>query len=71
MVSIFGGILVFAFLISRGGLVVSVLLVTVISSFGTLETRWKQTLVLSVFMAGLSVLLFIYLLGLPLHVWPS
>ncbi|MBI5603380.1 MAG: tripartite tricarboxylate transporter TctB family protein [Deltaproteobacteria bacterium] len=71
MASIFGGILAFAFLISRGGLVLSIILVTILSSFGTHEIRWHQTLFLSTFMAGLSVLLFIYLLGLPLQVWPS
>lgn len=71
MVFIFGGILAFAFLISRGGLVLSILMVTVLSSFGTREVRWRESLILGVFMTGLTVLLFKYFLGLPLQVWPS
>jgi hypothetical protein len=70
MFFIFGGILAFAFLISRFGLILSVLLVTILSAFGTREVRWKESLIMGVFMAGLSALLFIYFLGLPIQVWP-
>jgi putative tricarboxylic transport membrane protein len=70
MFFIFGGILAFAFLISRFGLALSVLVVTVLSAFGTPEVRWKESLIMGVFMAGLSALLFIYFLGLPIQVWP-
>lgn len=71
MFFIFGGILAFAFLISRAGLVGSVLVVTIFSAFATREVRWKESLVLGVFMAAFSALLFIYFLGLPIQVWPS
>lgn len=70
MFFIFGGILAFAFLISRVGLAVSVLIVILLSAFGTREVRWKESLIMGVFMAGLSALLFIYFLGLPIQVWP-
>ncbi|OGP62660.1 MAG: hypothetical protein A2169_06830 [Deltaproteobacteria bacterium RBG_13_47_9] len=71
IVSVLGSILVFAFLIPRGGLVLSTLLVTILSSFGTRETRWRSAIVLGILMALLTALVFIKLLGLPISVWPK
>ena len=70
IVFVLGSILVFALLIPRGGLVLSTLLVTILSSFGTRETHWRDTIILGTFMALLTALVFIKLLGLPISVWP-
>jgi hypothetical protein len=71
MIFILGSILVFAFLIPRGGLALSTLFVTILSSFGARHTRWRNTIVLGILMALLTVLVFIKLLGLPISVWPK
>jgi hypothetical protein len=60
----------FAFLIVTFGLAVSIFFVTFVSCFGTREARLAGSLALSVLMAGFSVFLFIYCLGLPIKVWP-
>jgi len=70
IVFVLGSILVFAFLIPRGGLVLSTLLVTILSSFGTREIHWRNAIVLGIFIALLTALVFIKLLGLPISVWP-
>jgi len=71
MVFVMGSILVFAFLIPRGGLVLSTFLVTILSSFGARKTHWRNTIVLGILMALLTALVFIKLLGLPISVWPK
>jgi len=71
MVFVLGSILVFAFLIPWGGLALSTLFVTILSSFGTRETCWRNTIVLGISMALLTALVFIKLLGLPISVWPK
>jgi disulfide bond formation protein DsbB len=70
MVFVLGSILVFAFLIPRGGLALSTLFVTILSSFGARETRWRSAVVLGISMALLTALVFVKLLGLPISVWP-
>lgn len=71
MVFVLGSILVFALLIPRGGLVLSTLLVTIISSFWARETLWRNTIGLGILMALSTALVFIKLLGLPISVWPK
>jgi hypothetical protein len=70
IIFVLGSIVVFAFLIVKFGLVLSILLVTFLSSFGTREARWMGSAILGAFMALLTTFLFIYLLGLPIQVWP-
>jgi putative tricarboxylic transport membrane protein len=70
LVFILGSILAFAAAISRGGVVLAVFLVAFLSAFGNRHARWAEALLMAVFMAGLTVLLFVKLLGLPFSVWP-
>ena len=67
---VLGPIVGFAFFIVKFGIVVSIFFVTFVSCFGTREARWVGSFALSAFMAGFSVLLFVYCLGLPIQVWP-
>ncbi len=70
IIFVLGSIVVFAFLIVKFGLVLSIFLVTFVSSFGTREARWTGSVILGISMAILSTFLFIYLLSLPIQVWP-
>ena len=70
IILVLGSIVIFAFFIVKFGLVLSIFLVTFVSSFGTRQARWMGSVILGIFMAVLSTFLFIYLLGLPIQVWP-
>jgi putative tricarboxylic transport membrane protein len=61
-VLILGGILCFAFLIRSAGLAAATFVVTVLSAFASRDSRWKETIVLGVFLAILCVLVFVYAL---------
>jgi hypothetical protein len=63
-------LVVFALLLETAGLVVAIIVTTVVSAFAAPGVRVLQVLVLGVLLAILSTLLFAWLLGLPLIVWP-
>ena len=67
---ILGSFLVFALLLDRFGLVVAILAQTVVASFASRESVLWQSLLFGAAMAAGSVALFIWLLGLPVEVWP-
>jgi hypothetical protein len=62
-------ILIFAFTIERFGLAPSVIIVTLVASLASSETRWKETAILAVGLAILCSVLFVKLLGQPLSIW--
>lgn len=62
-------IVTFAFLIERFGLAPAVIIVTLVASLASSETRWKETAVLAVGLAVLCSVLFVKLLGQPLAIW--
>ena len=66
-----GGQIAFATLLERGGLCVAIVATIVISCFAAPGIRWVQTLLLGVLMSALSIVLFVWLLGLPLTIWPE
>ncbi len=55
-------IICFAVLIRSAGLAPAIFVVTVLSGFASKESKWKETIVLGVFLAILCVLVFIYAL---------
>ncbi|MGH6770234.1 MAG: tripartite tricarboxylate transporter TctB family protein [Xanthobacteraceae bacterium] len=63
-------ICLFAAIIRPFGLVVSSYVVFMISVMGSKETRWIEAALAAAAMTGGCVLLFVYLLNLPFHLWP-
>ncbi len=65
------GQIVFAALLERAGLVAAIIATIAVSSMAAPNVRWVSTLLLGVVMSVLSTILFIWLLGLPLTIWPN
>ena len=63
-------IICFALSIRPLGLVVSGLASFLIAALGTHETRWVETLIVGVCLTGACALLFPYVLGLPMPLFP-
>ena len=53
------------------GLVIAILLLVVISSYGGHEHRWKEAIISSVILAAGSIGVFVYGLKLPFPIWPE
>ena len=66
---ILGAIICFALLIRSAGLAAATFVVTVLSSFSSKESRWKETIVLGVLLATLCVLVFVYALRQSISVF--
>ena len=60
----------FAITIRPLGLVVSAFLSFIISALGTPETRWKETIIVGICLTVGCALLFPYVLGLPMPLFP-
>lgn len=70
LLAILGSIFLFAVILPKAGLFIAALLTVVVGSFGTKESRFFEVLVLAVGSAVLTVLIFVYTLGLPMIPWP-
>ena len=64
------GVLVFAATIRPLGLVISTFLLIVISSAGSADVRWRDTLIWAVVLTTFCSVLFLYGLNLPMQLWP-
>lgn len=64
------GFAAFAFLVGPGGLVIAAFAGVMITSFGTKQTHLVQTAIFAAALAGLSALLFVVLLEVPINMWP-
>jgi len=64
------GILFFAIAIRPLGLVVSGLASFLIAALGSHETRWVEAIVVGVLLTGACAVLFPYVLGLPMPLFP-
>ena len=53
------------------GLVIAILLLVVISSYGGHEHKWKEAMISSVILAVSSIGVFVYGLKLPFPIWPE
>lgn len=60
----------FGLTIDRLGLVVAMILSMVLSSQGSDETRWREFSIFVAIMIASSWAVFIWLLGMPIPVWP-
>lgn len=62
-------ILSFAALLDRAGLVAACIVSVIVASLASRESRLWETALVAVFMAGLSALVFVYLLRMPMSIW--
>ena len=69
-VFLLGAIIIFALTLEHFGLVISTLLLVIFSRLAARPVKWIGTLVLSACLVPIAVLIFWYLLRLPLHLWP-
>ena len=53
------------------GLVIAILLLVVISSYGGHEHKWKEAIISSIILAVCSIGVFVYGLKLPFPIWPE
>lgn len=61
----------FGIVLSKLGLAAAIMALVIVGSFADRASRVLETLALAVFLTAFSVLIFVYLLGLPLPVWPE
>jgi len=62
-------VILFGLTIERFGLAPAVVVATIVAALASRQMKWTGTVALAVLLAGASVLLFIYLLGQPMHAW--
>jgi hypothetical protein len=61
----------FGLIVTKLGLAVSLTLVTFASAFAYREVKLREAFALSIFIASISVLIFVYGLRMQLPIWPS
>lgn len=71
LIALTASLVCFALLLERGGLVAAIIATTVVSSLAAPGIRVLPTILLGVTLSALSTVLFIWLLGLPLTVFPD
>lgn len=71
LAAVLASVLVFAGLIETGGLVPATVGMVLTAAVGSTETRWLETVIVSVVLAGAAVLIFIKALGLTMNVLPG
>lgn len=70
LVMVLAAVGAFAFMVRPLGLVLATLALVFISCLGGSESRLRDIVALSLLLATLAVVIFIYGVGLPLKVWP-
>jgi hypothetical protein len=65
------GFVIFGLTAKFLGLVLAILLLVVISSYGGHEHKWKEAIISSVILAASSIAVFVYGLKLPFPIWPE
>ena len=68
--TILGSIIVFAVVLPVAGLFAAAFFTVVVASFGTTESRLREVVALAAGSAVFAVVVFIYVLGLPMNPWP-
>ena len=71
LIWVLGAFVIFGLLAKPAGLVISIVLLVIISSYGGHEHKWKEAVIASVILAASSVGVFIYGLKLPFPIWPE
>jgi len=65
------GVVAFGLLIDQWGLVLTMLIAMTLCAAGTRETRWGEFAIFTVIMMAIGVGMFIWMLGMPINVWPT
>lgn len=71
LIALCAALVAFALTLQRGGLVVAIVTATAVSSLAAPGAKPVPTLLLGLGLSALSTVLFVWLLGLPLTVWPE
>ena len=71
LVWVLSAFVIFGLTVKLVGLVIAILLLVIISSYGGHEHRWKEAIISSVILAVTSVAVFVYGLKLPFPIWPE
>jgi len=71
LVAVVGGVVLFGFLLTRLGLLLSVAILVLVSSLGSRELHWPSTLAAAVLLAAGCCAVFVYGLGLVVPVLPA
>lgn len=71
LITVLASVLIFGFLLPTMGLVISVAVLVIISSFASREFSWRVSLLNAIFLAITSVLIFVYGLQLQFSAWPN
>ena len=64
-------VILFGLMIKPLGLVIGLTITTFVAAFAGDEVRWKEAGALSIGLTALSLVIFFYVLGLPIPVWPD
>ena len=68
---VLGAVVLFGIIVPKTGLVIATLVLIMIASSASPEFRWKEALISGAVLATLSVLGFVWGLGLQFSVWPT
>ena len=71
LIWVLSAFVIFGLTAKWAGLVIAIVLLVVISSYGGHEHRWKEAAISSVILAVSSVAVFVYGLKLPFPIWPA
>jgi len=71
LIWVLGAFVIFGLTAKWAGLVIAIVLLVVISSYGGHEFKWKEALISSLILAASSVGVFVYGLKLPFPIWPE
>jgi hypothetical protein len=71
LIALCAALVAFALSLQRGGLVVAIVAATAVSSLAAPGARPIPTVLLGLGLSALSTVMFVWLLGLPLMIWPE
>jgi hypothetical protein len=71
LIWVLSGFVIFGLTAKLLGLVIAIVLLVLISSFGGHEHKWKEAIISSVILSAGSVGVFVYGLKLPFPIWPE
>ena len=65
------GCVIYGYILKPVGLLIATVILTTVSAFGGHEFKWKEAVWLSLAMAIMSWVIFVYALKLPFPLWPE
>jgi hypothetical protein len=71
LLCVLAGIAAFGLLISRAGLVAAIFATVCAGKLASRELSWLQAVLLATLLSGLSAVLFVQLLGIPMRIFPG